>query len=188
MISRINTLLFDTSLDLRLSVIDTGDLLQFVVTSRLGAPRISLGLLFGIPAMILLYHAFTRHGMYLLLAPIFCPPLLILSLLFGLTRQSKIFIPSHGKAVKSVRLLWLQWQQEVPLPGTGELITYKTLSSWESDRDCYFYCLEVRGVKGLGFSIARNEHTRDEVARSLSGFLGYTIQNLGEQRQRSSAG
>lgn len=178
---RINALLFDTSLDLSLSVIDYNGPLRFVVTTKLGAPRVCLGLLFGIPVSILLYYAFTRHGIYLLLTPVFCPPLLILSLLFGLTRQSKAFIPSQGKAVKSVCLLGLHWQKEVTLPKTGELITYKILSTWESDNDSHFYCLEVRGVKGLGFSIARYAHIRDDVALSLAGFLGYTIQDMGEK-------
>ncbi len=54
MIRYLDDLLFDTDLDLSLSVIMKEDPAQFIVSSRPGAPRIAVGLLFGLPCLDLM--------------------------------------------------------------------------------------------------------------------------------------
>ncbi|ACM20571.1 hypothetical protein Geob_2217 [Geotalea daltonii FRC-32] len=171
-------LLFNTNLDLSLSVINRDNLSQLSVTSRIGAPRVFLGLLFGIPCLVLLFYGVRHQGIYILLSLVFCPPLAILSLLFGLTRQKKTFIPSHGVAIKSCSLLHIQRDMPVQLPKNGVLQAYKRWSSGgESGGGCYFYHVEIQGLKGFGFCIAKNKKKRDDFATDLAKFLGYEVRD-----------
>lgn len=175
----LENLLFNSNLDLSLSSISRDDPMRFIVRSRLGAPRIFLGLLFGIPCLFLINYAFRQQGIYLLISLVFCPPLAILSVLFGLTKQKKTFIPSQGKAVKSFQLLHIQRNLEIRIPKNGALLTYKRWSSGGKTGGCYFYHVEVEGLKGLGFNIAKNEKKRDDFAKELATFLGYEICDQG---------
>ncbi len=169
-------ILYDTNLDIGQSVVNTDDPLRFVVRSRIGAPRIGLGILFGIPCLVLINYAFNQQGIMLLLSLIFCPPLAILTLLFGATIQKKTFIPSLGRAVKSFQLFHLERDQSVQLPKKGVLLTFKRWSSGgTSGGGCYFYHVEVQGINGFGFCIARDEKKRDDFAKKLADFLGYEI-------------
>jgi hypothetical protein len=177
-------ILYDTDLDLNLSVISKDDPLRFIVRSRIGAPRIFFGLLFGIPCLVLIFYALSQHGIYLLLSLIFCPPLAILSLLFGMAKQQKTFIPSQGKALKSFQLLQVNRDMEIQIPKNGVLSIYKKWSSGgDSSGGCYFYHVEVQGIKGLGFCVARDEKKRDDFASDLADFLGFEIRDMGEMRR-----
>ncbi len=168
-------LLFNSSLDLKLSTVSI-DSTRFAVESRIGMPRILFGLLFGIPFLFLLSYAIFQQGIYILTALVFCPPLAILSLLFGLTKQKKSFIPSSGSAIKSFQLLSIQREMEIPLPKNGNLLTYRRWSSGgEAGGGCYFYHVEIQGVAGFGFCISKDEARRDEFAQKLAGFLSYGI-------------
>jgi hypothetical protein len=168
-------LLFNSNLDLKLSSVSK-DPTRFIVESRIGMPRIILSLLFGVPFLLLLSYALRQQGIYILTALVFCPPLAILSILFGITKQKKSFIPSSGRAIKSFRLFNIQREMEIPLPKSGTLLTYKRWSSGgESGGGCYFYHVEIQGLVGFGFCISKDEARRDEFAQDLAGFLRYEI-------------
>lgn len=169
-------LLFDTDLDLSLCEVARDDPSKFVVGSKIGAPRIAIALLFGIPCLILIGHALSDGGIYLVLAPIFCPPLAILCVLFGFAMQQKAFTPSQHNAVKSYRVFRRRREIVTELPGAGVVLTYKRLSGGR-----YFYYAKVDGVHGFGFCIAKDAKKRDEFARDLAGFLKYEIRDLDEQ-------
>jgi hypothetical protein len=167
-------LLFNSDLDLKLSTVSI-DQTRFIVESKIGLPRIILGLLFGVPFLLLLSYALRQQGIHILTALVFCPPLAILSLLFGMTKQKKSFITSSGRAIKSFQLFNIQREMESPLPKNGTLVTYKRWSSGGETGGCYFYHVEIQGLTGFGFSISKNEVKRDEFAQELAGFLGYGI-------------
>jgi hypothetical protein len=168
-------LLFNSDLDLKLSTVSIGPT-EFTVKSKIGAPRIVLGLLFGIPFLLLLSYALLLQGIYLITALVFCPPLALLCLLFGMTRQTKSFIPSSGQAIKSFQLLHIERAVAFPLPKSGTLLTSKRWSSGgEAGGGCYFYLVAIEGLEGFGFSIAKDAARRDRFARDLAEFLGYSI-------------
>jgi hypothetical protein len=175
-------LLYNTDIDLSLSEISKDGSSSFVVKSKLSGPRIAFGLLFGIPCLVLIYYALRQQGIYFIFALVFCPPLGILGVLFGLTKQQKTFIPSLGKAIKSFQYLNIQRDREVQLPKKGVLLTYKKWSSGgETGGACYFYHVELQGLKGLGFCIANEEKKRDAFAKNLADFLQYDIRDQGER-------
>lgn len=167
-------LLFNSNLDLKLSSVFR-DPVQFTVESKISMPRIFFGLLFGIPCCLLFFYALRQQGVYIFTALLFCPPLAILSLLFGLTRQQKIFIPSSNIAIKSFRLFNFQRKARVTLPKSGTLLTYKQWYSGRGSGGCYFYRVEIQDLPGFGFSISRDEMRRDQFTQDLAEFLRYKI-------------
>lgn len=171
-------LLYNTDLDLSQSVISKENSSSFVVKSKISAPRMAFGLLFGIPCLVLVYYALRHQGIYFIFALAFCPPLAILGVLFGMTKQQKTFIPSLGKAIKSFQFLHIQRDMEIQLPENGVLLTYKKWSSGgETGGACFFYHVEIQGLKGLGFCIAKDEKKRDAFAKNLADFLHYDIRD-----------
>lgn len=175
-------LLYDTDLDLSQSVISKVDSSYFVVKSRIGTPRIAFGLLFGIPCLVLMFYALHQQGIYFFIALFFCPSLAILSVLFGMAKQQKTFIPTQNKAVKSFKIVNIQRDMEIQLPKKGVLLTYKKWSSGgESGNGCFFYHVEIQDLKGLGFCVAKDDKMRDDFAKNLSGFLNYDISDQGER-------
>jgi hypothetical protein len=168
-------LLFNSNLDLKLSSVSK-DAMRFTVESKIGMPRIFLGLLFGVPCLLLLSYALRQQGIYILTALVFCPSLAILSLLFGMTKQKKSFVPSSGSAIKSFLLFNIQREMKIPLPKSGTMLTYKRWSTGgESGAGCYFYHVEIQGLVGFGFCISKDEARRNEFAQDLAGFLRYEI-------------
>lgn len=174
-------LLYNSPLDLGLSFV-TKDPAQLVVTSKPALPRIILGFLFGVPCLILIIYALCHQGIYIFVALAFCPPLAVLGVLFGLTKQKKTFVPALGKAIKSFQILTLQRDDVRRLPPNGVLSTYKRWSTGgESGGACFVYHVEIDGVEGFGFCIAKDEKRRDAFARELAGFLHYEIRDTGER-------
>jgi hypothetical protein len=183
MMTALERLLYDSALDLSQSRVDRSDLAQFVVRARLGPARIFLCLLFGVPCLVLLHSAWNYQGLSLLAALIFCPVLVVLSLLFGFARQAKAFVPVTGTATKSWQLLNMQGERHLPLPRHGTVLTYKQWSSGSERGGCYFHYAEVEGLKGFVFCIARNEAQRNAFSEELSRFLGYDIRDEGERHE-----
>lgn len=181
MIKYFEDLLYNTDLDLSQSVISKEGSASFFVKSKFSGPRIGLGLLFGIPCLVLIYYALRQQGIYFIIALAFCPPLAILGVLFGMTKQQKTFIPSLGKAIKSFQVFHIQRDMEIRLPEKGVLLTYKKWSSGgETGGACFFYHVELQGLKGLGFCIAKDEKKRDAFAKDLADFLHYDIRDQGQ--------
>ncbi len=67
----------------------------------------------------------------------------------------------------------------VDLLRNGTLLKYRTFSAFDSG-GTYFYHVEVVGVTGLGFSIARQEDVRNAFA-DLAGFLHHDIRDEGDR-------
>lgn len=161
-------------MDLKLSSVSK-DARCFTVESKIGIPRIILCLLFGVPCFFLISYAFRQQGGYVLIALLFCPALAILSLLFGMAKQKKCFIPSSGCAIKSFQIFNIHREMKIPLPRNGTLLTYKQWSSGNDTGGCYFYHIEVQGLVGFGFCISKDEARRNEFTRDLAVFLHYEI-------------
>lgn len=175
MLNYFTTLLFNSDLDLKLSTVSISQT-RFEVESEIGMPRIIFGLLFGVPFLLLLFYALRQQGIYILVALTFCPPLAILSLLFGMTKQKKSFIITSGSAIKSFRLFNIQREMKVSIPKNGTLLTCKRWSSGgETSGGCYFYLVKIEGVEGFGFCVSKDEARRDVFAQDLAGFLRYGI-------------
>jgi hypothetical protein len=109
----------------------------------------------------------------ILLGLLFIPPIAWLAVIVGLGWQQKAF--EHGNAIKSYGVLNWQKSRAIKLPLRGSLETYRTFSSFDSG-GCYFYHVRIKGIPGFGFSIAKNEHARDALAKELATFLGYAIE------------
>lgn len=181
MMTAFERLLYDSDLDLSQSRVDRSDLSRLVVRSRFRPARIFLCLLFGIPCLVLLHSAWNYQGLSLLAALIFCPFLVVLSVLFGFARQEKAFVPVTGTATKSWQLLNMRGERHVPLPRQGTVLTYKKLFSGNESKGCYFHYTEVAGLKGFVFCIAQDEAQRNAFSEELSRFLGYGLRDEGER-------
>jgi len=179
--SAIERLLHDSALDLSQSRIDRNDISQFVVRAQLGPVRILLGLLFGIPCLLLLHSAWHHQGPAVLLALIFCPFLIVLSLLFGFARQAKAFVPARRFATSTWQLFNLRGERRIPLTPHGTVLTWKQWCSGGEGGGCYFYYAEVAGLKGFAFCIARDEARRNVFSEELSNFLAYDTRDEGER-------
>lgn len=178
MLKPFEAILFDTDLALDQSDVIRDDPSRFVVRSRVGPARIVIALLFGIPCLALIYHALLEQGVYLVLAPVFCPPLAILSILYGFAVQQKTFTPSLGRAVKSYRLFHIQREMATDLPTVGVVSTYERFSVITSGSGgVHFHYAAVDGMKGFGFSVAKDKRRRDEFVRELADFLHYEIRS-----------
>ncbi len=176
-------ILTDTELDLSLSTVDRSSPTRFTVRSKVSPARTFLGLLFGIPCLALLWSAWHSGGFITLAALVFCPPLFIMAVLFGLTWQQKTFEPAKGQATKSYGVFDLKGSAAVSLPRNGELLKYRTFSAFVSG-GTYFYHVEVAGVTGLGFSIAAKKEVRDAFTENLAGFLHYDIRDEGDRFEK----
>jgi len=176
-------ILANTDMDLSLSAVDRSGPSQFTLRSKASPARVFLGLLFGIPCLILLWSAWDSGGFITWTALVFCPPLSIMAVLFGLTWQQKTFEPAKERATKSYGVFGLTRSVVVDLPRNGTLLKYRTFSAFDSG-GTYFYHVEVDGVTGLGFSIAGREEVRDAFAENLAGFLHYRIRDEGDRFEK----
>lgn len=173
-------ILANTDMDLSLSAVNRSTPSQFTVRSKASPIRVFLGLLFGIPCLVLLSSVWDNGGFIPWIALVFCPPLSILAVLFGLTWQQKTFDPANRQATKSYGVFSLGRSAVVNLPRNGTLLKYRTFSAFDSG-GTYFYHVEVDGVTGLGFSIATQKEVRDAFAEDLARFLEYDIQDEGDR-------
>ena len=176
-------LLADTDIDLSLSEVDRSAPSRFTVRSKASPVRVFMGLLFGIPCFVFLWSAWDSGGFITWAALVFCPPLLIMAVLFGLTWQQRTFEPAKERAFKSYGVFGLTRSATVALPRNGTLLKYRTFSAFDSG-GTYFYHVEVVGVTGLGFSIARQEDVRNAFAEDLAGFLHYDIRDEGDRYRK----
>jgi hypothetical protein len=176
-------ILANTDMDLSLSAVDRSAPSRFTVRSKASPVRVFLGLLFGIPCLVLLWSAWDSGGFITWAALVFCPPLSILAVLFGLTWQQRTFEPAKKQAAKSYGVFGLKRSAAVGLPRNGTLLKYRTFSAFDSG-GTYFYHVEVDGVTGLGFSIAAQEEVRDAFADDLAGFLHYGIRDEGDRFEK----
>jgi hypothetical protein len=103
-----------------------------------------------------------------------------MAVLFGLTWQQRTFEPAKKRAIKSYGVFGLTRSAAVDLLRSGTLLKYRTFSAFDSG-GTYFYHVEVAGVTGLGFSIARQEDVRNAFAEDLAGFLQYDIRDEGDR-------
>lgn len=177
MVRQLEKLLYDSDIDLGACDIIRDDGSSFVVRQRLGWLSSAAALLFGLPCLLLAYHAVADRGIYLILAPLFCPPLAFLSLAYGLARPKKVFRPDLGQAIKSYDLMGFERKRIVDLPGNGSVVTFKRLQSTSGAGAHYRYFAAIDGIPGLGFSVAKDESIRDRLARDLADFLNYEIRN-----------
>ena len=180
---QLENILANTDMDLSLSAVDRSAPSRFTVRSKASPVRVFLGLLFGIPCCMLLWSASNSGSFITWLSLVFCPPLFILAVLFGLTWQQRTFEPANKQATKSYGVFGLCRSTTVDLPRNGTLLKYRTFSAFDSG-GTYFYHVEVDGVTGLGFSIARQEEVRDAFAEALAGFLCYDIRDEGDRFEK----
>ena len=173
-------ILSDTDMDLSLSEVDRSAPSRFTVRSKASPVRVFKGLLFGIPCFALFWSAWDSGGLITWAALVFCPPLFIMAVLFGLTWQQRTFEPAKKRAIKSYGVFGLTRSAAVDLLRNGTLLKYRTFSAFDSG-GTYFYHVEVAGVTGLGFSIARQEDVRNAFAEDLAGFLQYDIRDEGDR-------
>lgn len=175
-----DNLLLNTELDLSQSVIMRDRPSKFIVRSRITLPRIAISLLFAVPCLFLFFYSLRQMGYFLLLPIIFCPPLAVLTVLFGMTIQEKCFISFPAQGIKSYRLLRMKKEMVADLPEHGIIHTYKELSTGEG-KSSYFYYAEIKDLEGFGFCIANDEKRRDRFARDLAAFLRYELCERGEK-------
>ncbi|MFH0781768.1 MAG: hypothetical protein V2B20_07405 [Pseudomonadota bacterium] len=128
----------------------------------------------------MLWSAWISGGFVTWTAFVFCPPLAIMAVLFGLTWQQRTFELAKEQAAKSYGVFGLRRSAAVDLPRNGTLLKYRTFSAFDSG-GTYFYHVEVDGVTGLGFSIAGQKEVRDAFAEDLAGFLHYGIRDVGDR-------
>ncbi len=176
-------LLANTDMDLSLSEVDRSAPSQFTIRSKASPVRVFMGMLFGIPCFVLLWSAWDSGGFITGAAIVFCPPLFIMAALFGFTWQQRTFEPAKERAIKSYGVFGLTRSATVDLLRKGTLLKYRTFSAFDSG-GTYFYHVEVVGVRGLGFSIARKENVRDAFAEDLAGFLHYGIRDEGDRLEK----
>jgi len=182
MIQYFNSLLHNSDLDLSQSVVLNDNESRFIVRSRITPVRIALSLLFAVPCLYMLFFSLRQQGFFLILPAIFCPPLAILAVLFGMVIQEKA-LTSSGQGFKSWQLLNIRKEVAVALEKEGVIVTYKKWSQGEG-RGCYFYHAEIKDLEGFGFCIARDEKKRDAFAKDLAEFLSYEIHDLGETYEK----
>jgi hypothetical protein len=177
-------LLFHADMDLSLSAVDHTTRGFFTVRTRASVVRVGLGLLFGLPCLSLLGLAFSGSWFGILLAVVFCPPMLVLAIMFGLVRQSRTFQLGNRVVVKRWSLPGFTRTLEDPLPPAGVVVTAKHWDSGGDSGGCWMYTAEIEGVRGLGFTIANDHARRDHFARDLAAALGYTLREDGELGHR----
>lgn len=165
-------LLFDSDIDISLARVDRGNPSSLSVRHRTSPVRMAIGAVLLIPCVSLLKFAMGGGLLPLLLGLMFIPPIAGLAVIVGLGWQQKTF--ERGTATKSYGVLNWHKSRSIELPLRGCLETYRTFNSFDSG-GCYFYHVGIKGIPGLGFSIAKNEHARDELAKELAAFLGYEI-------------
>lgn len=173
MIAHLEDLLLNTPLDLSLCRLSRGPD-HFLVETKIGVFRILIFLFFTFPCFLLLYSALMRGAGFITLAAIFCPPLALLGCLFGFLRQKKTFIASADQAIKSYRLFGFEKKIVVGLPPKCHLRRFQT--SHMGEVPCSIYHVEIAGLPGFGFCIAREKKAMDTFTTSLATFLGYEIQ------------
>ena len=188
-ISRLEGELLDSRIDLSDCVISKEDADTLMVTSRIGAFRRFLSLLFGLPSLYLLYAVFVRppvdHFLFMIFAGASAAVLACFSLLFGFAVSKKAFNRLSYKARWSLELFTVKRERSMQLPGEGAI---RIWSKWgDEDRPALWFYVDIGEHPELGLCIGWRYEDALEVARRLADFLSYELVNLVSDAHRLRA-
>jgi hypothetical protein len=162
-----------------------------VVTSRIGAFRRFLSLLFGLPSLYLLYLAFVRplvdHFLFLFTfaAVVFAAVLAGFSLLFGCAVSRKAFNRHSYEARWSLEIFSIKRERSTQLAEEGEV---RVWSEWgDEDRPALWFYVDIGEHKELGLCIGWKYEEALDVAQRLADFLSYELVNLVGDQHRMRA-
>jgi hypothetical protein len=188
-ISRLEDELLDSRIDLSDCAISKEDADTLVVTSRIGAFRMFLSLLFGLPSLYLLYATFVRppvdHFLFTIFAVVSAPVLACFSLLFGFAVSKKAFNRFSYEARWSLELFTIKRERSTQLPKEGVI---RVWSEWgDEDRPALWFYVDIGEHKELGLCIGWRYEEALGVARRLADFLSYKLVNVVSDEHRVRA-
>ncbi len=161
----------------------------FSVRTIPGGPKIIFGLLFGLPALVLLFLAVISPSVGSIIAAIiFCPVLFLVALLFGVSISEKRFDKMTGMFVDTLHILGYSTGETIPLPTTGRIImkSENRGSSKTAPGSTPRYSIMVENCPGCGFALY-DYFKALAFAERLSLFLSLPIENTvqeGDRRER----
>jgi hypothetical protein len=180
LISRLEKELIDPRIDISDCIIseENGDTL--VVSSKVGAFRIFLSFLFGVPSLYLLHTALIRppldHLLFIISALVFASVLAFLSLLFGFARSKKTFNRHSYEARPSFEIFGIKRERPVGIPKEG---TVRLWSAWgDEDGPALWFYIDVGECEELGFCIGWKYRKALDLAQRLASFLSYKFVDL----------
>lgn len=159
-------------------VTETGEI--FVVRTRPGGPKIIFGLLFGIPGVALLLLAIMSHDVASVIAAlIFCPVLLGLAVLLGVSLSEKRFDKATGVFVDTLHVLGYTTGETIALPTVGRIImkSENRGSAKGAPGSSIRYSIMVENCPGAGFALSKDYPTIRAFADRLSIFLGLPLED-----------
>jgi hypothetical protein len=188
-LSRLEDELLDSRIDLSDCVISKEGVDTLVVTSRIGAFRRFLSLLFGLPSLYFLYAAFVRppfdHFLFTAAAVLFAPVLAGFSLLFGFAVSRKAFNRHSYEARWSLEIFSIKRERSTQLPEEGEV---RVWSEWgDEDRPALWFYVDIGEHKELGLCSGWKYEEALDVAQRLADFLSYELVNLVGDQHRMRA-
>jgi hypothetical protein len=188
-ISRLEDELLDSRIDLSDCAVSREDGDTFVVTSRIGAFRRFVSLLFGLPSLYLLYAVFVRppvdHFLFMIFAVVSVVVLTCFSLLFGFAVSKKAFNRLSHEARWSLELFTIKRERSMQLPKGGVV---RVWSEWgDEDSPALWFYVDIGEHQQPGLCIAWRYDEALDVARRLADFLSYELVDLVSEAHRARA-
>jgi hypothetical protein len=179
-ISRLEDELLDSRIDLSDCVISQEDGDTLVVTAGIGALRMFVSLLFGLPSLYLLYAAFVRppvdHFLFMIFAVVSAAVLACFSLLFGFAVSKKAFNRLSYEGRWSLELFTIKRERSMQLPKEGVI---RVWSEWgDEDRPALWFYVDIEQHQELGLCIGWKYEEALDVARRFAEFLSYELVDL----------
>ena len=168
----------DATTDLRLCKISEPLPNTLQIRTNLQVIRIIFAMLFAIPCLSLLINAVISPTIVsILFALFFCPALLVLAVLAGLTEYEKKFDLSARIATKSLRLFRFYTRESLPLPTHGivSLSWSLTTGGRTNPGSSHKYTISVQQCPGFIFAIHKDYNSARKFAERLSNFLTFSL-------------
>lgn len=172
------------------SVDQTG---SFRATSRPSWVRWLIALVFLAPAATFAFWAVRQGAVALPVAAalaVVCPVLVGAGLVLGFSRDELVIQRqlAFGSVRRSWRLLRFERSIQIALPAGGSVRIRRELD--HGDSGCWWYTVTLDGVEGIGFTIARDHAPALALARQLTDFLGWPLEDTtaGSRTERHRGG
>jgi hypothetical protein len=176
--NRLLTELVQASIDISLSDIVVTDH-TFTVRVRTSPVHTIFGLLFGIPAFLLLISTlFSPHITSIIGSIILCPFLFTIALFIGFSRSEKVFNTHTHTFTNTIQLFHKKWSEEYSLDNVpGVLKSENRGSTKTGSGSSILYTFTLPSIPGCSFCRSRAYSEILQFSEKLSSFLSVPYAN-----------